>query len=171
MSKISQSTNRERGATIVEFVLSAMVIFTFLVGALEMFAFGYTSLATHFAVNKAMRWAVVQNDAPIPPGARNPAFICDTITTGTRAERIRECVQAEAGRFNIGIPLDRIAICPIRGGAVTCWNPNGTPVLDSGNPRENIQIEIRKVFSFAFQSLDFEYVAKSVGKNEPFRTT
>ncbi len=164
---------KERGATIVEFVLSAMVIFTFLVGAMEMFAFGYLSLATHFAVNRAMRWAVAQNDEQVLAAER--VAPCDYSTYRSpqlpRNERIRQCVIDEARRFNIELPADRVAVCPVRAGLpVTCWNPDGTAVLNSGNPRDNIQIEIHKVFRFAFQSLEFEYVAKSLGKNEPFRT-
>ena len=170
MGETLNKPSREAGATIVEFVLSALVIFTFLVGALEMFAFGYISLATHFAVNRAMRWAVVQNELPIPTA--NQIGLCDSITVGTRAERIRTCVQRQAASFNVELPDDRVAVCPIRAGnPLVCWNPDGTPVLDSANPRENIQIEIKKVFRFAFQAFEFEYSAKSVGKNEPFRTT
>ena len=168
-----EAPSRERGATLVEFVLSAIVIFTFLVGALEMFAFGYLSLATHFAVNRAMRWAVAQNDQQVLPDDR--VAPCDFSTFRTpqlpRDQRIRQCVIDEARRFNIDLPADRVAVCPVRAGQpLNCWNPDGTAVLNSGNPRDNIQIEIHKMFRFAFQSFEFEYVAKSLGKNEPFRT-
>ncbi len=154
-SKIITTKPNERGATIVEFALSAGIFVTFIVGAMQLIHFGYTSVHTQHALNQVARWASVQDD----PADGSPRV--DFILNSTHGLINK---MSEAG---IEVSSNDLAICPISTSSSYC-DFNG--VKNTGEPRDFVKYQLRHEYGFIFNLFNFEVIAVALIKNEPYKT-
>lgn len=147
---LSRSRTPEKGATMVEFAISASIFFIFIISALEIMRFGYTNLAIQFALTRVARFAIIQ-PLPLPPGRVGDIrqkFIDDMSAFGVNA----------AGTFKF---------CPVPAGSVgpsfTCPN-----AMTPGLPKDLMLFEYQGPFYAFVPVLSININRKAFMKNEPY---
>ena len=142
----------ELGATLVEFAMSAMVLFTFLVLGLDIITFGYSTLTTQYVLNRAARNAI----ATTTQG--NPSSSYDGIT---RAGDIVQDINFVGQQFGLDLSNSQVTICPLDPGAVC-------PPNNAGEGKDFIKITLRRPYFFVFGAFKYEMDLYVVAKNEPY---
>ena len=136
----------ENGATIVEFSVAALILFTFLITAAEMLRLTYASLTLQFASARVMRQTVI---GP-------PEISPDSYNHVVRMEN--ELIAISSG---LGVRLNReaITICPRTD--LECEENS------AGAPRELVALQVRRPSNTVFLG-DYLVTALAVGRNEPY---
>lgn len=148
----SSERRGEAGATMVEFAITAALIFIFLLCSLELLRFGWSALSAQYAVNVATRKVAVFNC--IAPG---------------HLTQIQNAVHDTGLLFGVDIPASSVRVC--RAENVNVNDGRCNPGTDNvGEPRELIQVEAVFPFRFVLGNYEFPIRVSSLGKNEPLST-
>ncbi len=154
-SSKSSTDESERGATLVEFALSAGVLFMFLVLGVDTIAFGYSALTVQYVHNRAARDAMPLTAA----GSIGGGNVDATARANIIAQRIKD-LGTQYG-VNLSDPATTaITICPLTDAACA---PN-----DAGDPKTFVRISILRDYTFVWHAFHYRMNFSVVAKNEPF---
>ena len=146
----------DRGATMVEFVISAGIIFMFLVGALETMRYSLQVLGAQYAAAETLRRKVIIRTMPSTTNPFNESEVRDYFVNFAAS------LGALSQTSNVQVRLCTAIQSSTNGGRCPAARTVGTP-------RDLMQLEVTFDFRSLAGGLTFPVRVAAVGKNEPYR--
>lgn len=157
-----QILSNQRGATILEFAISSVLIFMFLILGFDILRMAYQSSSIQYVLAKGASYGVIQACS-----ARDASGAIES--TSVRRDLIRDAVILESDRYGLGIeksnyPSHYISVCT----TLNTPCPVDDALQNPGDSKDFIRVDVRSDILFFWGAITVPIYSYVIVKNEAF---